>query len=144
MVAAFVLSPPILFPHSLLVRKHHPTAPSFPPTSGENKHSIMQLYAILLLTANLAVSVIAAPVANTTNVTSSSSGPSAAGFLSGTNHGDGGSINHSIHLGDIRFQRVAVVILGTFYAPALGACGIESDDTQLIAAVSHDLFDNYP
>ena len=67
----------------------------------EKKYRVMQLYAILLLTANLAVSALAAPIANTTNVTSSSCAPN---FLRGTQVGEGGFINHSIHLGDIRFE----------------------------------------
>ncbi|KAI6047570.1 RlpA-like double-psi beta-barrel-protein domain-containing protein-containing protein [Pisolithus marmoratus] len=33
---------------------------------------------------------------------------------------------------------------GTFYETGLGACGITNTDTQLIAAVSWELFDSYP
>lgn len=32
----------------------------------------------------------------------------------------------------------------TFYATGLGACGITNNDGEFIAAVSEDLFDNYP
>ncbi|KAF8507106.1 RlpA-like double-psi beta-barrel-protein domain-containing protein-containing protein [Russula emetica] len=90
----------------------------------------MQLFAILLLTANLVVSVLAAPIiANTTsNVTSPSPSPIIANmtsnvtsYLCGTQTGE-----------------------GTFYAPALGACGIESSPTQLVAAVSWQLYDTFP
>ncbi len=34
-------------------------------------------------------------------------------------------------------------MLGTFYAPGLGACGKTNDDNQLIAAVSHQVFDSF-
>jgi hypothetical protein len=33
---------------------------------------------------------------------------------------------------------------GTYYGTGLGACGITNNDGQLIAAVSHLLFDTYP
>jgi len=82
----------------------------------------MQLFAILLLTANLAVPALAAPFANsnTTNVTSSC-GPSTPDFLCGTQVGQ-----------------------GTWFDPDLGACGFENNSTQLIVAVSWSIYDNYP
>jgi hypothetical protein len=76
----------------------HP-APSFPLTHLEKIYTIMQPFAFLFLTANLAVSALAAPIANTTNLTSSSSScarppsatnPSTTNFLNGTNVGEGG------------------------------------------------------
>ncbi|RDX52071.1 hypothetical protein OH76DRAFT_242576 [Lentinus brumalis] len=33
---------------------------------------------------------------------------------------------------------------GTFYATGLGSCGITNSDSDFIAAVSHELYDNYP
>ncbi|TFK91697.1 hypothetical protein K466DRAFT_659886 [Polyporus arcularius HHB13444] len=33
---------------------------------------------------------------------------------------------------------------GTFYATGLGSCGITNSDSDFIAAVSHQLYDNYP
>ncbi|KAI0348483.1 barwin-like endoglucanase, partial [Trametopsis cervina] len=36
------------------------------------------------------------------------------------------------------------VVLGTFYATGLGACGITNTDSDFIAAVSHDFFDTFP
>ncbi|KAF9650508.1 expansin family protein [Thelephora ganbajun] len=38
----------------------------------------------------------------------------------------------------------SVVVLGTFYATGLGACGITNNDGQDIAAVSHSFFDSFP
>jgi hypothetical protein len=125
--------------------KHHPTTPSFPLTSGEKIYSVMQLFAILLLTANIAVSALAAPIANTTcNVTSSSCGPSAPDFLCGTQVGQGGFINHSIPQVTFDSDESSVVLLGTWYTPGLGACGFTNSSSQLIAAVSEKLYDNYP
>ncbi len=34
--------------------------------------------------------------------------------------------------------------LGTYYATGLGSCGITNSDSDFIAAVSHELYDNYP
>ncbi|RPD64940.1 barwin-like endoglucanase [Lentinus tigrinus ALCF2SS1-6] len=33
---------------------------------------------------------------------------------------------------------------GTYYGTGLGSCGITNSDTDFIAAVSHELYDNYP
>ena len=54
----------------------------------------MQLFAILLLTANLAVPAFAAPCAEAINVASSCD----PDFLCGTQVGQGGLINHSIQV----------------------------------------------
>lgn len=78
----------------------------------------MQPFAIFLLIANLAVSALAAPIANTT---SSSCVPSAPDFLCGTQVGE-----------------------GTWFAPGEGACGFNNKSSQLIVAVSWKLYDNYP
>lgn len=99
-LSAFVFSPAVFFADlsTLFLRSGHHfhlTAPSFPLTSGE-RYSVMQLFAILLLTANLAVPALAAPCANAevTKVTSSCD----PGFLCGTQVGQGGLINHSVYL----------------------------------------------
>lgn len=33
---------------------------------------------------------------------------------------------------------------GTYFTPGLGACGSESSESDLIVAVGHGMFDNYP
>jgi hypothetical protein len=35
------------------------------------------------------------------------------------------------------------VVIGTFYAPALGACGKTNNGNQLVVAVSHEVFDSF-
>ncbi|KAI0756636.1 RlpA-like double-psi beta-barrel-protein domain-containing protein-containing protein [Daedaleopsis nitida] len=57
----------------------------------------------------------------TPTTTAASSGNDPLGILTGTHSGD-----------------------GTFYNTGLTACGITNTDSELIAAVSHELFDNFP
>lgn len=35
-------------------------------------------------------------------------------------------------------------MLGTWYTPGLGACGFENNSSDLIVAVSWQIYDNYP
>ncbi|KAN0125160.1 allergen Asp f 7 [Russula decolorans] len=115
----------------------------------------MQFYAILLFTANLAVSALAAPIANATNVASPSC-TLAAPIANATN---GASPSYTLAAPIANATNGASpsclpsrpdflcgtnVGQGTYYGTGLGACGITSNDKQLIAAVSWSLFDYYP
>ena len=57
--------------------------------------------------------------------------------IGGTHTGDGKTIE---------CDRITVRLrtAGTFYAPGLGACGVFNTASDLIVAIGHDLFDNYP
>jgi hypothetical protein len=108
----------------------------------------MQPLAILFLTANLAVSALAAPIANTTNVTSSSCGPSepepTPNSPNGAQLGEGGLINHSVQVDNSIPITSRGATVGTWFMPDLGACGFENNSKQLIVAVSWKVYDNYP
>ncbi|KAI0304887.1 RlpA-like double-psi beta-barrel-protein domain-containing protein-containing protein [Russula brevipes] len=80
----------------------------------------MQIFATLLLTASLAASALAMPLAVAPGDLSApkSAAPS---YLSGTQVGE-----------------------GTWYSPGLGACGTTNSGSDYIAAVSQALYDSYP
>lgn len=58
--------------------------------------------------------------------------------IGGTHTGDG------LHIPLLSLQTCLTSYSGTFYQVGLGACGHNNNNNQLVVAVGHDLYDNYP
>lgn len=92
--------------------------PTFASSTSEAPKTSSEAPKTTSTSAPKTTSEAAAPKTTSASSSGSSDEPS---FLVGTQSGD-----------------------GTFFAPGLGACGITNSGTDMIAAISHQVFDGYP
>ena len=95
-------------------------------------------FAKAIISSALAVSALALSVPRADNVGDALTERASPPWLSGTQSGSGrATLLHTIF-------STADLIAGTWFQPGLGACGFENSASDLIVAVSTEIYDNYP
>lgn len=94
----------------------------------------VKLRTLLALSALVSLPSLATPLGGTTELPTRASDVT----ISGTHTGDGWYLIPN-YCPSTKSNGA-----GTFYTPGLGACGHTNTASDLIVAVGHDLYDNYP